>query len=846
MKFRSRYILSAVTAVLLFATTVPAQNLPALKRHGRYHVGTLKSGVPYVLATNAVEKGLADFALICDSLAAPDPGALLEELPHFPKGSPARFLAEHGAGLGTNGYVNYRGDCLAFQFSGLRVSDPMARDSMFLLLFDLILSTPGGNHAIVAAGDLDPNSSKTALELLSMMLEPTKEQTFAGEAGWKTVDTATLVRQDLLPGQNPFAEVVYRLPRIPRRQLNTVVPYVSVVYANALGDILYRRLRTVCLAEHVPYGAIDTRYRSSADSPWDEKFTVRVATDSAHIDRMVELLGETLSALDRQGAFTDEYKDATGAIHNFVRRRGRMMANAYFMEKGLGYFLYGTDLGSEVEVSKFLTSRDMTAEEECRLFNAYTAALIDSAANMTLRVGGSDDPDPMAHFLYGWNRRDGYVHTYVNNKNDALNLNVQPVKAKVKKVAPEPVSGGELWSFANGVDVVFKQTKGDPGNFHFGWLLRGGYPLVPDLADGEGAFVGDMLRIGYVGPLQGLDFYNMLRARGIEMEPNVGMQDLRLTGRCPSGELELLLKSFLELSRNRKPDPNAFETYRENQILLAAEADPVRARMWELLWPADRYTPWKNVASLSDDLPEKAERYFAERFSRCNDGVIVLVGDLDPVKAKKLLEQYMGAFVTSPVRTTAVRIPSRPRTGTLTVFREGETPGSHMLLRIPLLYTAKNVYASELACLYLEDCLDAVLVESGLRYHIEHEFHSYPEGAFQLRIDAWAAEAYAVPKGVEPADPVSAVTALRKALERAAEKPVPDKLLAAYKTRLQETLKDSLTGEESLVEAVLKRFGEGKDLVTTYKQRIDEVSVKDLTTILEDLHSGARVEYIVK
>ena len=845
MKFLSRYILSAVAAALVCATTVPAQQLPGLKRHGRYHAGTLRCGVPYTLGLSTVDKGLADFALLVDTDAVPDARALLESLPHFPDGRPMRFLTGHGSGLGPDGYISRLAGVTVFRFNGLRVSDAMARDSVLLLLTDLIYMTPGGNHAILAAGDIDPNSTRSTLENLSMLLPGTAPQSFRDSYQWQPT-AETKFRRGPAHGAVASIELTYRMPRTPRERLNTVVPYLSKVYSHALGNILYRRIRTACLAEHIPYGTIGYRYRSSADSPDDELFTLRVTTDTARVDRMLDIVAGTLSAIDRDGVLTGEYADETGRIYHHSLRFGKRMPNRVLMDKLIAATLYGCDLASEVEVAKFLTTRSLRKEEESRLMSGYAAALLDSAANLSLTVTGSSDPDPLARFRQAWSRGGGYLYTYVSHKADTLNLGVEPVKTKLKKELPEPVSGGQLWRFANGMEVVFKQTDGDPGYFHFGWLLRGGYPLVTDLADGEGAFVGDMLRLGFVGPLTGLDFYNMLLANGIEMEPAVGLQDLRLTGHAPSAELELLIRSLLELAHHRKPDPNAFATYRANQALALAEADRTEAGMWELMWPADRYSSWKNIRNLTDGLPQKAEQYFAGRFSRCNDGVLVLVGDLHPEKTKKLLSRWLGAMPVSPQRTLPARVDSQPRSGVLTVTRREGVPGCHMLLRIPLLYTAKNVYALNLAYYYLEDCLNADLTEGGLRYTLDGTFSSFPQGMVHLMIHATPAEPSALPAGIASSDPMDAVHSLRRALQRAAATQVPQALLKAYKERLQGDLDDTIKTEESLIEMIFKRYGEGKDLLTTYKQRLGEVTPEDLTAILQALYKGARIEYVVK
>ena len=76
--------------------------------------------------------------------------------------------------------------------------------------------------------------------------------------------------------------------------------------------------------------------------------------------------------------------------------------------------------------------------------------------------------------------------------------------------------------------------------------------------------------------------------------------------------------------------------------------------------------------------------------------------------------------------------------------------------------------------------------------------------------------------------------------------PVPQGVLKAYKERLKAELDDTIRTEESLLDLILKRYGEGKDLLTSYQQRLGEVTAEDLTAILQALHEGARIEYVVK
>ena len=49
----------------------------------------------------------------------------------------------------------------------------------------------------------------------------------------------------------------------------------------------------------------------------------------------------------------------------------------------------------------------------------------------------------------------------------------------------------------------------------------------------------------------------------------------------------------------------------------------------------------------------------------------------------------------------------------------------------------------------------------------------------------------------------------------------------------------------SIVDAVLLRYGDGKDLVSGFRRAVDGLTADDIRKILSDLQHGAGVEYVV-
>ena len=69
--------------------------------------------------------------------------------------------------------------------------------------------------------------------------------------------------------------------------------------------------------------------------------------------------------------------------------------------------------------------------------------------------------------------------------------------------------------------------------------------------------------------------------------------------------------------------------------------------------------------------------------------------------------------------------------------------------------------------------------------------------------------------------------------------------LKAYKEVILNSYKADLQDMEKLVDKVLVRYSEGKDLVTGYKAAVDGVTADSVKKILSLLRGGAEVEYVI-
>jgi hypothetical protein len=86
---------------------------------------------------------------------------------------------------------------------------------------------------------------------------------------------------------------------------------------------------------------------------------------------------------------------------------------------------------------------------------------------------------------------------------------------------------------------------------------------------------------------------------------------------------------------------------------------------------------------------------------------------------------------------------------------------------------------------------------------------------------------------------------VRKVTSRLESIEISDADLAAYKEVLKSSFNHLMSDPEGLVEVVLVRYGEGKDLVTGFERAVEEMTADDIKKMLSLLQGGAEVEYVI-
>ena len=848
----------------LFAVLLPimmqGQDLPSLPVAPEIQTGTLPDGICIYLVTQAGRKGFADFALVQRGTGEEDAArGQLRSLPHFGGRPPFRFLADHGIAYAEDGFISQPADATLFTFHDVPTYQESVADSTLLMLFDIAATSRHG-QAIFVCGDIDAKRIRERMELLSMMVPPLEDGHRAPDYHWTPRDSVSI-----LVSQNTTSEVaaisaIFSAERLPQEVMNTPQPLISQAYADQLGQIVRHRVDHAFRHAGIPLAGFRYTYHDSADGPGDERYVFTIHTSAMRLDAATCQFASVLSSLDKSGVLPEEFLDTRDRLVSQAKRNegGRRLSNAEYLRKCVSAYLYGSNLASEATLSAFLVNRRLDEERELELFNGFTTALLDSARNLTLRFdipdSGPDSEKLLRSFNKGW-REAVPPQVYKANYSDTLNLFQPRGKVRLRADAAEPISGGRLWTFSNGIKVIYKQLPGK-GEFHYALLLRGGVAEVPGLQAGESAFVGDMLPLSGVAGLSGTDFREMLAANGITMDTEATLSDLRITGRAPRVKLPLLLRALLSLSDGRQDDPDAFACYKRTEALRldmeALSPRDVNSLMDSTMHPDYFYSGHKRAEMLGDDLPQRAEQYFASLFDKVGDGILVFLGDLPEETLQKELCRTLGGFRTSNLHARRPRVDKRFATGSVTSTAEaasgvvgGAEIGVNVAMSAAVTFNMQNYMSFKVASELLRKRLTAVLADQGAYAELSEGLELFPGERMSVYINCRPCPEAGLPAGVTPAPPPALLDAVRTVTRSLAETPLTEADLKAFKDLLLKQMESRMSDPEALLGDILTRYSEGKDLVTDYKTAVQSVNTQSVKRILEMLRDGAEVEYMI-
>lgn len=870
-------LLIAISA-LFTAIIVPAQNLPVLTPDPAIRQGKLPNGLTYYVVTNPSAKGHADFALVqktgthTDTAATADQAVAvakdaLASLPRIKTRTPQKWMAAHGVTPTADGFINITSDATVFRFNDLALSSGKnVVDSTLLLLMTIVdrVSVTDdefvkkwyapSDQAIVVSGDVDANSIISKMTTLSYMT-PSADALSRKEYKWIDQEEAVFLISTTPSEELSAVSASWRQPRAPREYMNTIQPAIYERFIAELSYIMERRISQDLARRGVPVSRVSCRYRSAAEGPGDEMFTVSVVVSDDHVLNAVGALARSGGSVDASAVTVDEYRVARETfLHGLAAKAGNAFkSNEEYLDRCIAAFLRNSSLASSKEKLNFHQSRNLPDEAQLKLFNDMAVALLDQSRNLTVRVQSStgryDEAKVRNAFYSAWS--DSYA-----NPSDLDAFYEEPSfewpgygsRVKLTSVKPDPMSGGFMWTFSNGFRVLYKNMN-TGGKTYWTMAQNGGYGSIPDLSEGEGAHVPDYLRLSKIGGIEGERFHDMLMAQGISFETRVGITGTLFSGVAPKESTERVLQALLAVCNSRTEDPAAFKVYKANESMKAMDHRDARAARLaaidSIMCPDYKYSWMKTPGKLTQDFPSKAEEFFSRQAGKMNDGVLILVTDLLEADLKKILLSYVGDFKTTGAASRRPSIRYQPIAGWSTYTVEGRQNSIDVVMSAPIPLSMDNYMTATVAAKVLEKALSDALVNTGMYSDVSYSFVITPQERLSIMVSVLPLSRRAYASHIDPTGPIEALSIVRSIMQDLSKAKIPDSAVASAKAYVKSLIAQRMSEPGYWLDALAKRYLDGKDFTTSYAAKVDAVNADKIRALLSEVNNGSKVEYVV-
>lgn len=686
---------------------------------------------------------------------------------------------------------NYADSSVVYSNENIVVATEEALDSTLIRIMHVVREEGApADQAVIISGDINASSLMMKLKYMSLMIDKSIPSV-QPEYSW--TGNTRIVQKCIDDTTSGLSSIIFEweAPRAPEKYLRTTQSAVYKKAAWELGDVACRWIRRTLRGMSIPVAKVSYTCGADAVRLSDEQYALAVVVADDDAERAAAAVESVLALID--AGMTSE-SDVALAHNAYVRHleakyNAEGQENSYYVKLCADAFLYNTPLTSDKEILALFRSKDVNIQARKNIFSGITSALLDISSS----VDTVSSP----------------VHVMLS---DTLAFPAAGEKLKIRSQKPAPLSGGVMWAFSNGFKVIYKQMPTNR-DIYYSLSLNGGYGNVPELKKGEGRFFSDYADLCWISGMKGGNFKHILDLSGMTMDTRVNMYNTVISGKVQDRNAHLLMKGLLAFANHRSLDQEEAAYYVKSRSLGHLDG---------------------KTCVPDDGTMRKADELFAGLTSKMNDGVLVIVCDMEPAEFKKALQLYVGQF---KVKSVATRRPSQndPQTaGVSTYYKDAEEESIKVAITARMPMTAENYMAVELSMMLLEKKLREEFSSRSQTVELSFDRDIYPEERFRVVVKV---------SGASSEEDLQRVRACMSAYSSEA---VDDVLLKACRENVKHKYALHMQQPQYWLTVIPLRHLEGKDFTTGYAAKIDSVSPAKIKDIFRAIENGAGVEIITR
>ena len=711
-----------------------------------------------------------------------------------------------------------RKDSLCFIEEISKARKESSPDSVFFRAFretqDAIAAAPEAcgtdNSLLFVVGDFNKDDILSRMRHLSVMLPAhTSSWKRAERDAWQESAPALSVQ----PLGDGFALLEYSLwtKAIEEKYLSTIVPAVSERSWAMLSRILDRRMETTLRQRDIAFNGLQVLYRPAAGTETSNRFTIRLNVDATDGTAASQALCDVLEDLRTGGSTHQEIESA--ARHYLIGRQNRQMRAVSDKEKIRRLFsayLYHTDLAPEEVKTQFFASRKYKAGEDKQRFDRFAARTLRLPAGHQAQKGASVPPKL--------------------NFSDTLAFPNPAGRIKLSRSVKEGTSGGSFLFFENGTTAVYKKMPCG-GRVYFSFIFDGGNSRLrhPEAS----AYVEDMFYAGSVNGYPVKDFLSLLAASETDIRLRCGFSALVLEGSCRQDKLSSLLKALVTLTGHFKVNEKDID------YPLECEKIPFRPGTGEkaqneiagILHPEFGWHADKTAVKADRQLLTDAAQLLRNSFRSCQNGTLVLEGNIPERRLNRKLRSFMGMFPTDSRGKSRNYATMLTLAGTLRVGRL--SPGRELFIASSFDCPAgmDQMLRRDIALSMAREKLSAALGEGNVQLFTRRTIH--PKENLDIAIYLPRADEQQLRTCLDIIGRMASGAISEDAFRRA---------VAGYEA----AVKIQETSPFYWKELILNRLVYGKDYRNNLQGRLEKLTTEDIRAFFRQWVGAGRVEYVAE
>lgn len=612
--------------------------------------------------------------------------------------------------------------------------------------------------AVIAVGDFDPAAIEAKIKShFSALRNPANEQkrTLYDVPGNKEPLVAIASDKE---ATSSSVNLIYKLPA---DSVKTVADYRQLLMERLYLSMLNSRFSEIAEKPDAPFLAAGSS-KSGFFARTTEGFTLAANVKDGGIERAAEALLTEARRVDQFGFLQSELdRVKTNVLRSFERSfaEREKTQSEQFVEEYIGNYLEGEAIpGIEYE---YKLAQELMPTITLADVNSLARRWITDENRVIIAQSPVKEgvPQPTKEGLLAAFDKAARSTIAAWTENVSTENLVEKAPAAGKIIGSKPLAsiGAVEWKLSNGARVIVKPTDFKADEILFSAYSPGGNSLAPDQDYISAAFASQIMQLGGLGNLSRIDLGKKLAGKAASVSPTISETTEGLQGRSSPKDVETMFQlAYLEFTAPRL-DTVVFTTFRgqagtvlANRALSpeAAFQDTIQVTLAQHAFRARPLTP----AVFDEVSAQKAFSFYRDRFANAGDFTFLLVGNVDTVAIKPLVETYLASLPNTgrkeKARDTGVRTPkgfverivrrgTEPKASTRLVFTGAcsYTPEDRFYLRalVTLMQTKLNETLREkLGGTYSPNVGGSCQREPRQEYTVTVAFGSSPENVEAL------------------------------------------------------------------------------------------------------------------